>query len=341
MKSSLKYVVLIITLISLYGFIRIYNSYSQQMFILSDQNSDSWDKRSWEFIENMEVDFPNLTATALPIKTVQAQYYLYNDSIFKGMKLLDEVIRDKTNPFIMLQEGLKAKYFNTIGQKDSAYYYSRKAFSGIPRNPLHLAELIRSLNFEKKTDSINEYFKMIQYPFNDQIWRIYLSSTIDDFDNLYALDVAKEAIELSQNQDPKNNLLRLTSFMKLYGKENLDDALRFEQEALSYLNQNKYQEAISLYARLKFIIPTNYVYKENIAIALFNTKDFAGTVQHLEEVEQEGHFLDASQMFMLGISLYNENRISEACERLNEAQQMDYQEASNAVNILCTIPLTE
>ena len=30
MKSNLKYVVLILTLISLYGFIRIYNSYSQQ-----------------------------------------------------------------------------------------------------------------------------------------------------------------------------------------------------------------------------------------------------------------------------------------------------------------------
>jgi tetratricopeptide (TPR) repeat protein len=341
MKSSLKYVVLILTLISLYGFIRIYNSYSQQMFILSDQNSDSWNNRSWEFIENMEVDFPNLTATALPIKTVQAQYYLYNDSINKGMKLLDEVIKDKTNPFIMLQEGLKAKYFNTLGQKDSAYYYSRKAFSGIPRNPLHLAELIRSLNSEKKKDSINEYFKMIQYPFDSQIWRIYLASTIDDYENVYALDVAKEAIERSQNQDPKNNLLRLTSYMKLYGKETLDDALRYEQEALSYLNQNKYQEAISLYARLKLIIPTNYIYKENIAIALFNIKDFAGTILNLEEVEQEGHFLDASQIFMLGISLYNENKISKGCERLFEAEKMGYLEAKNAISILCTTSLTE
>lgn len=341
MKSSFKYVVLILTLISLYGFIRIYNSYTQQMFILSDQNSDSWNNRSWEFIENMEVDFPNLTATALPIKTVQAQYYLYNDSINKGMKLLDEVIKDKTNPFIMLQEGLKAKYFNTLGQKDSAYYYSRKAFSGIPRNPLHLAELIRSLNSEKKKDSINEYFKMIQYPFNDQIWRIYLASTIDDFENTYALDVAKEAIELTQNQDPKNNLLRLTSFMKLYGRENLDDALRYEQEASSYLNQKKYQEAISLYAKLKFIIPTNYIYKENIAIALFNIKDYASTIQYLEEVEQEGHLLDTSQIFMLGISLYNENKISKGCERLFEAEKMGYLEAKNAINILCTTSLTE
>ena len=117
MKKTHNYIILILLIISLYGFIRIFNSYNQQLLLIADLNNDTWE-RPMDFIENIEVDFPNLTATALPIKSVQAQYYLYNDSVLKGMKLIDEVIAEKSNPFIMLPEALKAKYYNTLGQKD-------------------------------------------------------------------------------------------------------------------------------------------------------------------------------------------------------------------------------
>lgn len=137
MKKIYSYIILLLLIFSTYGFIRIFNSYNQQLALLADLNSDSWD-RPMGFIEDIEVDFPNLSATAIPLKAIQAQYYIYNDSVIKGMTLVDEAIAEKTNPFIMLPEALKAKYFNTLGQKDSAYYYSRKAFSGLPRNPFHI-----------------------------------------------------------------------------------------------------------------------------------------------------------------------------------------------------------
>ena len=68
----------------------------------------------------------------------------------------------------------------------------------------------------------------------------------------------------------------------------------------------------------------------------FNLKDFAGSAKFLEEVESEGHILDESQIFILGISLYNINRISDSCDRLFESQRLGYEEATNAVNILCS-----
>ena len=290
-----------------------------------------------DFIENIEVDFPNLTATALPIKSVQAQYYLYNDSVLKGMKLIDEVIAEKSNPFIMLPEALKAKYYNTLGQKDSAYYYSRKAFSGLPRNPFHLAELIRSLNSEQKKDSIDEYFKQIKYPFNYQVWRIYLAGTIgNDKDDAFAKETAIEALEITQNRNESNDLLRITSFIKLYGRDTFEKSLEIEKIASDFYRQDNFEEAKPLYEELITIIPKNYIYKENLAVSLFNLKDFKGSVNYLEQVEDEGHILDESQIFVLGIGLHNIGRVSDGCNRLFDSQRLGFQEATTAINILCS-----
>ena len=336
MKKIYSYIILLLLIFSTYGFIRIFNSYNQQLTLLADLNSDYWD-RPMDFIEDIEVDFPNLSATAIPLKAIQAQYYIYNDSVIKGMSLVDEAIADKTNPFIMLPEALKAKYFNTLGQKDSAYYYSRKAFSGLPRNPFHIAELIRSLNSEQKKDSIDEYFKQVKYPFNYQIWKIYLAAALgDDSDNEFAKETAIEAIEITQNRNQKNDLLRITSFMNLYGKDIFEKSLEIENNANSYYKQDNFEEAKILYENLIELIPANFIYKENLAVCLFNLKDFAGSAKFLEEVESEGHILDESQIFILGISLYNINRISDSCNRLLESQRLGYEEATNAVNILCS-----
>ena len=336
MKKILNYIVLLLLLLSIYGFYRIYNSYSQQIILLSDLNGDNWD-RPMEFIEDIEVDFPNLTATALPIKSVQAQYYLYNDSTNKGMQLIDEVIAEKSNPFIMLPEAIKAKYYNTLGQKDSAYFYSRKAFSGLPRNPFHLAELIRSLNFDKKSDSIDEYFKEIKYPFNYQVWRIYLSSTLGlENKNEFADKTALEAIELTQNLNQSNDLLRITSFMKLYGKDTFEKSLEIEKRALDFYKNDEFLEAKPLYEELISLIPTNYIYKENLAVSLFNLKDFLGSATLFQEVENEGHILDESQIFILGISLYNIGKVADSCKRLFDSQRLGFPEATNAINILCS-----
>jgi len=336
MKKTHNYIILILLIISLYGFIRIFNSYNQQLLLIADLNNDTWE-RPMDFIENIEVDFPNLTATALPIKSVQAQYYLYNDSVLKGMKLIDEVIAEKSNPFIMLPEALKAKYYNTLGQKDSAYYYSRKAFSGLPRNPFHLAELIRSLNSEQKKDSIDEYFKQIKYPFNYQVWRIYLAGTIgNDKDDAFAKETAIEALEITQNRNESNDLLRITSFIKLYGRDTFEKSLEIEKIASDFYRQDNFEEAKPLYEELITMIPKNYIYKENLAVSLFNLKDFKGSVNYLEQVEDEGHILDESQIFVLGIGLHNIGRVSDGCNRLFDSQRLGFQEATTAINILCS-----
>ena len=80
----------------------------------------------------------------------------------------------------------------------------------------------------------------------------------------------------------------------------------------------------------------NYIYKENLAVSLFNLKDFKGSVNYLEQVEDEGHILDESQIFVLGIGLHNIGRVSDGCNRLFDSQRLGFQEATTAINILCS-----
>ena len=58
--------------------------------------------------------------------------------ILKGLALLDESIKENSNPYIMFNEATYAKIYNAVGVRDSAYYFARKAFKGLPRNPFHL-----------------------------------------------------------------------------------------------------------------------------------------------------------------------------------------------------------
>ena len=321
----------------------MYKSWEQQINLISDMNNDSFNQ-SWDFIENIETDFPNLTVTAVPLKVIKAQYYLYNDSVVKGMELIDEVILEKANPYIMLPEVLKAKYFNTIGQIDSATYYSKKAFNGLPKNPFHYVELSRNFIQKNQIDSVITYFKKIRYPFQQDIYRLLLSSVLPHMENFdeetkkFIEDVALEGIKLSANvKEQYNNLLRLTSFMILYGIEAVEQMIELESEAAKLLNNGNFLESIIIYNKLNEIIPTNYIFKENIALASFNLKDFKRVIQMTNEIEELNHRLTSSQQFMMGLSLWNTGLKGIGCQRIGIASKMGEEEANNALKILCNL----
>jgi len=335
--------ILAVLLISFLGYLRIYKSWGQQITLITDMNNDSFSgSQSWDFIENIETEFPNLTVTAVPLEAIKAQYYLYNDSVVKGMEMIDNVIRKRSNPYIMLPEALKAKYYNTIGQLDSAKFYSKKAFNGLPKNPFHFVELNRSFVQNNQIDSIVPYFKKVRYPFQQDIYRLFLSTVLphlekfDEETNKFIKDVAIEGIKKSANSaDQYNNLLRLTSFMILYGKDSVEQMLEIEKEASSLLNDKKYLESLDLYFKLNELIPTNYIFKENIALASFNLKDFDTSAKMYYEVEDLNHNLTESQQFIMGISLWNTNSKSLGCERIMIASELGVEEANNALKILC------
>ena len=106
--------------------------------------------------------------------------------------------------------------------------------------------------------------------------------------------------------------------------------------ASDYNSQGNFEKSKPLYEELLTLMPKNHIYKENLAVTLFNMKDFSGAAKYFEDTEKDGHILDESQIFTLGISLYNDGRVNEGCNRLFDSQKLGFEEATNAINILCS-----
>ena len=339
MKNKVfNFIFLMVTLDCLYSFTKIYYSYTQQKYILTDLNESSWEKRSNEFIDNIQTDYPNLSLTALNLKTAKAQYYLYTNEFQKGLDLLEDAIKENSNPYIMFTEATYAKIYNATGVRDSAYHYARKAFNGLPRNPYHYSELARmyaqqSISDEKYIDSITFYFKKIQYPAEHQIWKVFLASMVnfkEQGDSIFIDSVARESLKLF----PERQDVQIAAYYALYGVENTKIALESETEGKKLYNEKKYNEAMKKFKIADSLQPINIVHKENIAATYFNQQNWDDTIKSLTNIESE-HELDMVQNYILGLSYFNTLQSQIACRRLTMSLDQGYLLAQEAINTLC------
>ncbi|MDG1052779.1 MAG: hypothetical protein P8O81_05270, partial [Flavobacteriaceae bacterium] len=101
------------------------NSYIIQKEILSDVNSNTYEKEI-EFIEKINKNYPSLTFTTVPIKSVIGKYLLEStDSIGYGKQLIFNGIKD--NPYLSMGEALIADQYLKESKLDSFRYFTRKA----------------------------------------------------------------------------------------------------------------------------------------------------------------------------------------------------------------------
>lgn len=336
MSRVFNFILISICCLSLLSIYKVYYSYTQQYYMLTDLNDNNFIARDWDFVEKVETDYPNLSITAIPLKALLANYYLANDSIVEGFNYVEQAISEKSNPFIGYPEAIKAKLYNTIGTIDSAVYFSGKAFRLLPRNPLHFSEYARSLTFSQKYDSITEYFKLIKEKPYEPNWRVYLAS-ISNFmdkvkDTAYPKQVARESLKLFPNQP----ILNIAAYYVLAGRENTVKALDLEKAGAKLLEQNKFDESITILKEADSLLPINVVFKENISVAYFNLQEFESVIKNLNKVELSGHELDGIQNYMMGLSYFNTMELKNSCNRLLKAIDLNFAEANNAWTLLCS-----
>ena len=183
MKKSLD-LILLVFFIAFFGLShmvhhRNYNSYKQQIKLFSDLNG-SYKNTQPEFYNNIETELPNLTISSVPLKALKAVYISENepiDSIQKSLDLLHESIKD--NPFLMFSEGNLSQIYYSIRKFDSAYYYARKSFKGLPNNAIHFAMLAKLYANNGTYDSIVNTFNKINIRPSEPISRIYFASMLN------------------------------------------------------------------------------------------------------------------------------------------------------------------
>ena len=331
-KNKLVLVILIILCLpSIIISNKVYGSLKNQMYLLRDFNTNKYNT-SISQLENMDFGIPNVTVTTIPLKSLKARYYINNKQYDKALELLKG--RD-ANPFLFFSESQKSKAFEGKGNIDSAYYYSKIAYFGLPNNPLHVANFVKLAMKKKDKKSIEQAAEQLLVSQSNINWQNIITAYIDivGAGDKKLMELTNKAVELF----PYNNnflLLRKLAHTRPYKIQN---GVKLAREAITFFNNKKYEEALSLYLKALEEDPMEYSYYENAATCYYQLKEYGNAMLYSSKVIFSFNPGTGKSEYIHGIAKIATGDLKGGCEFISKAIELDYKEAKNTSKQFCEI----
>ena len=194
-QKKFKLFLLVIIFISVTFSFLSYRSSVAQLEIIADSSKDTHGL-TFKDVDGLLNGYPNISASALPVDIWRVQYALWDNDIEQAQKYVKTAAI--VNPHVYTSEYLQGLIFNAQGSIDSAFYYSKKAFEGWPKNITHYNSYLDVLEVKQDTISLiesfdgldlslkkrPEYFRRFYASFN----KIKLSFLVTDYDDQKDLD---------------------------------------------------------------------------------------------------------------------------------------------------------
>ena len=257
------------------------------MFLIQDFNSNQYNL-TLNQVENITPNIPNITVTTIPINSVKARYFVKNKKYDKALKLIES--GTKANPFLFYSEILKSQIFEEQGILDSAKFYAKKAFFGLPNNKLHSSRYINLINKTRDKYGLEEAFEMLVINNNLINWKNYLSiaSSLYPPGDKIIVDRAKLANKIFPNNLEIKNLLYTVEF----GRNQMIKSAEISDIALKYFNSNKFEKAALEFEKASLLNPMDYSNYENAAIANYMIGNFDKAISQIDKVINDLNPLD-------------------------------------------------
>lgn len=317
---------------------RNYKSYMQQVKVNNDLNSASFTDTPSDFYNNLEIDLPSLNITSIPLKAIKAVYIESNepvDSIQKAIDLFHQSI--KQNPYIMFSEGHLSQLYYSLKKYDSAYYYARKSFDGLPKNAVHFAMISKLHANLGQYDSIIRAFKKIEYPIRADIRKIFYSSAfnfIDKINDSLKSIIITDAIKSKEIYLKDKDLQLLADYM-IEGQDRVNKALEYEDLGQFQLSEKQYELGIESFKRALEIRKNNIAFIQTIAFAYYNLSKYRDVIENFEKLENQNIPLDPTSLYLKGLSHYNLKEYQASCSCLEKSKNFGFEKAVVAFNSLC------
>jgi len=319
---------LIITMIGMFFLITLtYASYKKlissnyQAILLYDFNNQT-QFFSLENEDKFDDNFPNITATALPIKYLKARYYVQIDSIETAKELLYKSIMD--NPYIAAPQALLADIY--LGEKeiDSALLYSKEAFYRISDNNRHRDIYFRTLKEINDSIALDSAFAEIKYKNSEDHWYDYILTRNDINKN-----PSKTLINLFEEMIisfPKADTIKMNSIKRFIeiGSDRYTSALVNSELAKVQFEKNNYAEAAKLYEVSISLDDKQYVYFENAAISYENLKSYSKAEEYFNKVIYDFKTTDGKSEFYKGLMFIKNNNLNSGCDYLEKSAIKNY-----------------
>ncbi len=251
---------------SLYITNQVFKSLKGQMFLLQDFNSNKYNIPLNQ-VENIVPDIPNITVTTIPIKSVKARYFFNAQQYDKALSLIDEGI--SANPYLFYSEILKSQIFEKQEKLDSAKYYARKAFFGLPNNDLHSSRYLNLISKTGDKEALESAFDLLTINNREINWKNYLiiASSFYPPGEDFLVDKANIAKNIFKGNQEFQALYRQV----LLGQDKINKAAIFSNNGLEYYNNRDYLNAAKEFKKAIELNPLDYAYYENASTSNYMT----------------------------------------------------------------------
>ena len=318
--------------LSLYSSVRLFNSSKDQFYFLGQFNANKF-IMPIEEVEKMEMDYPNISGTTIPLKTFKAMFYLKNEEYQKAIDLYHQAKRH--NPFLKINETYIAYAHFKLNNADSSKYYSKIAFETQPRNMVHYShyQIANSL-FSDTTEIRNTYLKMKRFSGDELVDKIYLLAMngLVDKDQTERIlnDVGDKIL-----YESKDDQLVANYYVFKFGKERVIKADRLNKLGDSLFKLGQYEKAAFKFEEATKLNNLEIPYFENAANAFMqisnHTKVFEITnyiIQNFENYSGKVHYIRA-------VSLIEQNKLKDACQELAFSFKLGFRGAKVLQNSYC------
>lgn len=309
-KFSLSFILIALVLgISVH--IISYISLTKQGQLLYEFNNAKYNLTRSQ-LDNISHDFPNLTETAMPIKSMKARYYYLQGNKEEAYQMIDQGAKD--NPQIFFSENLKSQFLFQEGKLDSAYVYAKRAFDGLPNNMPHYDMYMKTLVAKRDLTSLDQTFeKMISLAGNQKIiWTIYIRSLAQtrSLGDPFAMDKAASAYQLYPNDETIFSLYRLLT----YGQQRMVEAVNLSNQATVAYNNKEYGKAATLFFQAFDKDPLQHTYSLNAGLGYFESKQYDKAIQFFDlALTSKKESTKEKALRYKGLSMYSLGRGPEAC----------------------------
>ena len=245
---------------------------------------------------------------------MKSRYLIQEKKYDQAFEYLNSSI--KANPFLGVQEVLKAQAFVQLGNLDSAYVNARKAYYKIPNNEIHTVTYFSILGKQKKEKELFQAFKLRKH------------KTLNFWNNYF---LAMQKIKghgdnelINQFYQIKKEFLNPESFVELekfivIGNQNYLNSIVLANEADKFFKEDKLEEAFSKYSEASVIDPTEYTYLENLGIISFKLNKYENALKYFDMVLNDFSSDTGKSEYYKSVILLDESKFKDtekACELL-------------------------
>ena len=288
-----------------------YNSLTKQGLLLYEFNNAKY-KLTRAQLDEISHDFPNLTETAMPIKTMKARYYYLQGNKKEAFEMIEKGAKD--NPTIYFSENLKAQFLFNDSKIDSAHIYAKKAFEGLPNNMPHYDMYMKTLVVKKNYEEIDEAFNLVRSlgGNTNTIWTIYIRSLAQtrSLGDPYAMEKAAEAYKLFPNDETIFSLYRILT----YGQQRIIEAEELNNKATSAYSKKDFLNAAALFQAAFDKDPLQYSYSLNTGLAYYEGKNYEKAIEFFDlSSNSKKSLIKEKALRFKGLSLLQTNKRPQAC----------------------------